>query len=1079
MFGQMQEADSTSGHQHPAMDAILALDTAACILAATEFAAELLSTSQSPDGKDEHTILETLDNLRVALSDIRIYSVPQQPSGSAFQPSNHAPVLRELVSSRDASYALLGHIQSLLKKSSDEPTSQPRQSDRSVWLTSGLAGTPYVGQLEQLSHVVTHQVDLILRTRISELSPTIEAAEGEARYARPEHESRIDTVSRGLEDLKLDVQKRSVNANPVANPLSAFTAADVKLFRIRLASLTEAEDALLADTIVSSLNYNSRPARFDSIPQAHKNTFQWAFDSRLADWFSSGNGTFWISGKPGSGKSTFMKFIAQHPRTRELLAGWAGSYDTLAIAAHFFWVAGTPIQKSWQGLLQSLLFNLLHGRPSLVSLVSPNRWVAAKAGQWQIAAEPWSVPELSVALRALATADHLSLRMCFFIDGLDEYDSDHAQLCQVLHDMANSPHIKICLSSRQWPVFERSFGNDNQERLDIHELTRNDIRDFVNDQLQAHARWTAEVSEDATLDKVKLLDHIVAQANGVFLWAFFVTRSLREGLSNGETIRDLNKRFSQLPSNLDQLFKHMLESVNSADHPKMAGILQAAVHALEPLHVDLYWQLEKEFESQGPASRGLVGPAPPDGIAVRREQTILSINEKTKGLLRVVYSRVEFLHRTVKDFALTKDVGEYLRSKLPVDYNGFASIAAAYLGFLRTTRQDKPLVADVVRQGRGLNAGWFIAHLNQALVYASEALKQTERPGSCQNWKMEELLDGYEVAIESMVRLGHLTIKGVNSQSCDGRLLFREELLRHDLTSYLAKRIHEQPDFFGVFDESPLFAALTPMSRNSGESPAPVPGVLDILLGRGEDPNVLPRQPGNPGASDAVSPWVLFARSTMSVFNMLSGPSMFPALRWNDSLKNATFGRLMSHGADPNMPLLDRLGARTVFSHFLDISLSKFLGEECFKDYLRTLDAFLRQGASLGVPDLTGISGSGTETAFGNLARRRPDESVLTSFCTDLKGLQARLAADPQRAVFVSSVVEKLILHCSGREENQRELEAAISQGCPAHIASPVLRLIDSETGGHQEQGTMRKRLRNEGSDSGASRSKIKHVRRV
>jgi hypothetical protein len=820
--------------------------------------------------------------------------------------------------------------------------------------------------------------------------------------------------------------------------------ADVKLFRVRLANLTESEDALLADTIVSSLNYTSRPVRLDSIPQAHKDTFQWAFDSRLSDWFLSGSGTFWISGKPGSGKSTFMKFISKHPQTRELLAGWAGSSDALAIAAHFFWIAGTPIQKSWQGLLQSLLFDLLRGHPYVVSLVSPNRWAAAKAGRWQTAAEPWSISELAAALRALATAEHVPLRMCFFIDGLDEYDSNHAELCEVLCDMASSPHIKMCLSSRRWPVFEKSFGDDSQESLDIHELTRNDIRKFVNDQLQAHSQWTAEMSEEVTLEKAELVDRIVAQADGVFLWAFLVTRSLREDISNGEKIRDLNRRFNQLPSDLDQLFQHMLENVNRADHPKMAGILQAAIHALEPLHVDLYWQLEKEFDSHGPPSRDLAGPGLPEAITVRREQTICSINEKTKGLLRVVYDRVEFLHRTVKDFVLTKDTGEYLRSKLPADYNGFISIAAAYLGFLRATRQDHPLVSGAIRQGRGLNTGPFVAHLNQALIYASEALKQTDQPGSRQHRQAEELLDEYEIAIEAMVRLGHVTIKGVKPRDCDARLLFREELLRHDVTPYLAKKIREQPDFFDVFDESPLYAALTPMCRSSGESPAPVPGVLDILLRRGEDPNVLPRQPSPPGC-DAASPWVFFARSTMSVFNMLSGPLMFPALRWNASLTDATFSRLMAHGADPNMPLLDRLGARTVFSHFLDIALSKFLGEECFEGYLETLDAFFRAGASLGVPKLAGTAGGSAEAAFGNLARRRPEESVLASFCTELKGLLARLAADPQRAMFVSSVVEKVILHCSGREADLRELESAIAQGCPAHIAARRSRLIASE----------------------------------
>ena len=203
--------------------------------------------------------------------------------------------------------------------------------------------------------------------------------------------------------------------------------------------------------------------------------------------------------------------------------------------------------------------------------------------------------------------------MCFFIDGLDEYDSNHAELCKVLGDIASSPYIKICMSSRRWPVFERSFGDDSQESLDNHELTRNDIRKFVNDQLQAHSRWTAEVSEEVTVEKAELVDRIVAQADGVFLWAFFVTRSLREGLSNGERIGDLNRRFSQLPSDLDQLFQYMLENVNPADHPRSACILQAAVHALEPLHVDLYWQLEKEFEGHGPASRGPVEPRPPRG----------------------------------------------------------------------------------------------------------------------------------------------------------------------------------------------------------------------------------------------------------------------------------------------------------------------------------------------------------------------------------------------------------------------------------------------------------------------------------
>ncbi|KAH8819326.1 hypothetical protein F5884DRAFT_815547 [Xylogone sp. PMI_703] len=377
---------------------------------------------------------------------------------------------------------------------------------------------------------------------------------------------------------------------------------------------------MFAERIVASLNYASRPIRHDS----------WAFDSRLSKWFCSGSGTFWISGKPRSGKSTFMKVIARHPQTKNLLTHWAGSVDALAVAVHFFWIAGTPIQKSWQGLLQP---------PPL----TPSRWEAAKTGRWQIATEPWSVSELAAALRALASAEDMPLKMCFFIDGLDEYNSDHAELYKVLCDMANSPHIKMCVSSRPWAVFEGSLGGESREGLDIHELTRDDIRGFVNDQLRTYPKWAMDESETATSEKSELTEQIVAWADG-------------EGLSNDDRTKKLVQRLNGLPPDLEQLFKHMLDSVDPADYSKIAGILQAAAHALEPLHIDLYWQLEREFEEYDYAYRCPIGSRPAEQVSRQREQTSCSINEKIKGLLKLVDLRVEFLHRTVKDFVLTEDM---------------------------------------------------------------------------------------------------------------------------------------------------------------------------------------------------------------------------------------------------------------------------------------------------------------------------------------------------------------------------------------------------------------------------------------
>ncbi|KAL3420312.1 hypothetical protein PVAG01_08811 [Phlyctema vagabunda] len=203
---------------------------------------------------------------------------------------------------------------------------------------------------------------------------------------------------------------------------------------------------------------------------------------------------------------------------------------------------------------------------------------------------------------------------------------------------------------------------------------------------------------------------------------------------------------------------------------------------------------------------------------------------------------------------------------------------------------------------------------------------------------------------------------------------------------------------------------------------------------------------------------------------MLSGPLMFPALRFNDSLNNGLFDLLLSHGAHPNQPLLNRRGAHTVFSHFLDISLSKFLGPECFDSYLRTMDAFLRAGASLTTPSI-GLTDSESPSAFGNLARPRPDESLLTSYCTELKTLQAKLAADPGRAAFISSVTEKLILNCSSNEEDLVQLVEAISAGCPKHIRDPLLRLVECEL---RKQGSLKRRRESLGEWSPGA---VKHFR--
>jgi len=49
--------------------------------------------------------------------------------------------------------------------------------------------------------------------------------------------------------------------------------------------------------------------------------------NRLFDWLASGGGIFHISGKLGSGKSTLMKYLCDHPSTKAMLETWAGRHS--------------------------------------------------------------------------------------------------------------------------------------------------------------------------------------------------------------------------------------------------------------------------------------------------------------------------------------------------------------------------------------------------------------------------------------------------------------------------------------------------------------------------------------------------------------------------------------------------------------------------------------------------------------------------------------------------------------------------------------------------------------------------------
>lgn len=91
----------------------------------------------------------------------------------------------------------------------------------------------------------------------------------------------------------------------------------------------------------------------------------------MTSWLQNDESLFWISGKPGSGKSTFIKYLHTNPLTSNYLRNWYRS-DNCVQATFFFHYRGTAIQKSLEGLYRGILSQILEQAPRSLFAIQPN-----------------------------------------------------------------------------------------------------------------------------------------------------------------------------------------------------------------------------------------------------------------------------------------------------------------------------------------------------------------------------------------------------------------------------------------------------------------------------------------------------------------------------------------------------------------------------------------------------------------------------------------------------------------------------------------------------------------------------------
>jgi NACHT domain len=483
--------------------------------------------------------------------------------------------------------------------------------------------------------------------------------------------------------------------------------------------------------ILEQLRFDEIDYRYDTIREAHEHTLSWLFSTgeqrspaSFYDWLGSDDDLYWISGKPGSGKSTLMKFLSHHPRTIQRLSIWA-KQKRVVTAEYFFWEAGKSLQKSQEGLLRSLLYDILRQYPDIIPQAYPNIWrlYFPEGNDWRphvtIPKGPGATIPLSVhgLLNTLGVISNVAMesdsKFLFCIDGLDEYEGQANDIIELVRQLRNLQNLKLCVSSRPWNEFESEFSKFGYQKLYMQDFNSADISAYVYDTFVRDENY--QELEDRDLNGKLLLDEIVQSANGVFFWVFLVVRSFQEGLQNGDTASDLRERLKLLPKDLNTYFDRIiLSDVEEFYHGHSAEMFTVTLAGEEDIPLIAYWFMREDADY-------VVGleakPLSIQQVNKRLKDTVKRLNASCKGLLEVRYfaprneqdeqsslpstilfdRQVGFLHRTVREYLMLDATKIILRDWRSVGFDSHRTICKMLLAQIKISPEEHEYSASVSR----------------------------------------------------------------------------------------------------------------------------------------------------------------------------------------------------------------------------------------------------------------------------------------------------------------------------------------------------------------------------------------------
>lgn len=300
--------------------------------------------------------------------------------------------------------------------------------------------------------------------------------------------------------------------------------------------------------------------RCSKISKEHNGSLEWLWDhSEYQKWSTTDTSRLLcLEGKPGSGKSTLIKYLKNNLLERDQ------NSRSAVIASFFYSYREGESQRSHYNMLRSILYDILDQNESFFYHFQSEfrKYHALERGPCN--GDLSKFPYKSLQNIMLSIGKHESReRLYLLIDAVDESsDQDRRDILQLLLELCRYSCcvFKVFVASR--PVVElKHLIRKSQAVIRMQDMNKTDIQNYV--QLFLHPELEPELSKhDLHQSKKYILEH----AQGVFLWVHLVGNELIRFVETGYTRREIFIFLEGLPKELNGLYQRILQDMEHSNN---------------------------------------------------------------------------------------------------------------------------------------------------------------------------------------------------------------------------------------------------------------------------------------------------------------------------------------------------------------------------------------------------------------------------------------------------------------------------------------------------------------------------------